>query len=233
MAEAFGDRSKCIVLTGSHARGEALPSSDIDLWVFLDEVQFFDLTTIGNIVERVGPGREINPQCTSFSEVNSGIFRDQFSPVQLHMDGVILQGQLDLPKPSPTDLLNQAGTIAACVMLSARHYITAQEPEEHLAKGKLQKWLLKPLMWALRYEIGWRVGRYPRSFAHIMQHAFSPEAIRLVQVYQQLLEQTFSGPWIPEVKRAESVARLVMSIAEKHNKSTEPTLPGKRENVYG
>lgn len=215
LAAEFGHRLQCVVLTGSHARGEARPSSDIDVWVFLDAVRSSDLTTIGQIVERLGPGPELNPQCTSFAEVNSGAFRGQFSPVQLHLDGVILHGRLDVPKPSPEEVLNQAGAIAAFVMMNARHYITVSEPEETLAQGKLEKWVLKLLMWALRYEAFWRGGMYLRSLVDLEKHTFSPEAVHLVQVYQQLLERTFCGPWMPVVKQAEVVAGQVMKIAEK------------------
>jgi predicted nucleotidyltransferase len=219
MSAGFGSRLKCIVLTGSHARGDALPSSDIDTWVFLDDVHQADLSAIGQIVQQLGPGPEVNPQCTSFTEVRSGTFRDQFSPIQLHMDGLIIHGELDLPQPSPKDLLRQAGAIAAFVMMSARHYVTVRETEERLARGKLQKWVLKPLMWALRYEASWREDLYPRTLPDLSKAAFSPEAVRLVGVYQQLLENRFSGPWMREVEQAESVAREIIEITERTQQS--------------
>jgi GrpB-like predicted nucleotidyltransferase (UPF0157 family)/RimJ/RimL family protein N-acetyltransferase/SAM-dependent methyltransferase len=212
LAAEFGGRLQCIVLAGSHARDEARPESDIDVWVFLDEVRASDLAAVGGIVEALGPGPEINPQCVSFAEVRSGAFREQLSSVQLHLDGVILHGRLDLPKPGPTEVRRLAGVLAVSVMMGARHYLAVRESEESLAQGRLEKWVLKPLMWALRYEAFARTGCYPRSLAELAECACSPEAVRLIEIHRQLHERTFAGPWMPVVEQAESVAREVMGV---------------------
>ncbi len=214
VSDHFGNRLTCMILTGSHARGEASPDSDIDIWVFFDHVRNDDLRNIGKIIQGLGPGPEINPQCVSFAEVTSGIFRDQFSPLQLHVDGIVLYGELALPKPAKAEILKQIRTIVTFVMMSARHYITVQESEKSLANGKLQKWILKPLMWALRYEVLWRKGEYPRSLNNLKQTAFSEDARQCVDTYQCLLNATYSSSYLPEVERASNVAASLLQTVE-------------------
>ncbi len=213
LAARFGTRLRCVVLTGSHARGDALPSSDVDVWVVLDESDTPDLAAVGEVVARVGPGAELNAQCTTFEEAGSAAFREQFHPIQLHLDGVVLHGELALPRPTANEMRRQAGALAAMAMMGARHYIVGREPEASLAAGKLRRWVLGPLMWALRYDAHARGAPYPRSLPELSSAVRSAEAAHLVELYAKLQRGAFAGPWRPEVARAERCAAALRAAA--------------------
>jgi predicted nucleotidyltransferase len=210
LSVAFGNRFECLVITGSHARGDAHANSDIDLWLFLDTVSLPDLDTVGQLVQNLASQPEVNVQCTSFTEVAAGAFHEGFSPLQLHFDGQVLHGTLRLQPPSRTQALREAAAIASFVTMSCRHYIVGRTPADSLLKGKLRNWVLKPLMWALRYEVFARTGHYPKELHQLVQTADSPSARELVQVFRQLLSEEFQGDSLQVVQKAEGVARHLM-----------------------
>ena len=65
-------------------------------------------------------------------------------------------------------------------------------------------------MWALRYEAFVRTGTYPRGLTALTEVAFSPEAQRLVSVYQQLLSSVLHEDGIAVVEQAEAVTRHLL-----------------------
>ena len=192
MLEQFGPRLKCLILTGSHARGDFREDSDIDLWLMFDEVNIDNLREIGNIVTNLaaGPGTspEINAQCATSDELKTRAFTEQFSPVQLHCEGIILHGKLDLSKPTKEELLIECSRIASFVLMSARHYISVQESEVSLQQGRLQKWIINPLMWALRYEILANTNVYPRTSDDLLLAASSNRMSSPCKPTQKTLE---------------------------------------------
>lgn len=219
---AFGSRFECLVLTGSHARGDAHAGSDIDLWLFLDHVSWADLSTVGGVVGRVNSATsagachrpEVNVQCTSFAEVATNAFTQGFSPLQLHFEGQVLHGSLRLERPSPARIRQEAAAIACFVTMSCRHYVTSQEPEQSLRQGKLRTWVLKPLMWALRYDVLARSGNYPRTLDELAQAPISPPARELVEAFSQLLKPEFHADCRSVLKKADEVARELMQTAQ-------------------
>ena len=210
LLESFGRRAECLVLYGSQARGDAQPTSDVDICFFLDSLGLSDLRTVGEIIASLHSEREVNVQCTTFEEMACASLQREFSPLQLHLDGRILHGKLRLPSPSDQDALAEAGAIAGFVMLGCRHYITGQESEEVLASRKLKNWVLKPFMWSLRYEAFARTGSYPMRLDDLTASAFSAEAQGLVRTFQQLQAGTFESACIPVVETTESVATTLM-----------------------
>jgi len=214
LVAAFGDRVECLAMVGSHARGDAHAGSDVDLWLFLDRVWLEDLRVVGRLVAEAGRQPEINLQCATFAEAASGSFQEGFSPLQLHFDGRVLHGQLRLPPPTIQEVLAAAGAISAFVLMSCRHYIATQEPEESLAKGKIRSWVLKPLMWALRYDVFARTGAYPVTIDELSQAPISQEARDLVVIFKRLVASSYAGPCMPIVERAEALSRLLMQQAE-------------------
>lgn len=214
LVAAFGHRIECLAMVGSHARGDAHAGSDIDLWLFLDRVSLEDLRVVGQLVARAGRKPEINVQCATFAEVATGSFQEGFSPLQLHFDGCVLHGELRLPPPTERQVLAAAGAISAFVLMSCRHYIASQEPEESLAKGKIRNWVLKPLMWALRYDVLARTGTYPVTIEELAQTPISQEARDLVLIFKQLLTSDCAGPCMPIVERAEALSRLLVQRVE-------------------
>jgi predicted nucleotidyltransferase len=217
---SFGRRAECLVLYGSQSRGDAQPTSDVDICFFLDSVTLSDLHIVGTVIESLHSEQEINVQCTTFREMASSPFQAGFRPLPLHFEGRILHGDLCLPSPSSRDALAEAGAIAAFVMLGCRHYITGQESEEVLASNKLKNWVLKPFMWALRYEVFARTGTYPLKLDALSVSACSETAQSLVRTFQQLLSGTFNSPCIPVVETTESVATELMNEMTKQLEET-------------
>ena len=204
--EAFDTRLECIVLTGSYARGEQTPQSDIDLWVFINGLRSEDLEQVGAIVKQIGNKPELNPQCTSFAEFQSAAFKNQFTHAQFYLDGKVLFGELPLPAPTQSEIGSTASSIAAMILMSARHYITVNESEESLAKGRLQKWVLNPLMWALRYYCYSNTNNYPKSLDELCAAIHELDEKILVESYRKLLKNEYSGSYVEIVKKAEGVA---------------------------
>ena len=188
LLSSFGDRLTSVVLTGSHARGDARSDSDVDLWIFLDRIDAEDLIILARILGKIPTRPKINPQYTTFQEVQESSFRHEFDPMQLHFDGVIVHGRLDLPKPSPEAVLLAARTIASAVVMSCRHYLTTDESGEALEIWKIHRWVLKPLMWSLRYEMFYRTGRFPRTLNDLALSTENTAASSLVRIYEVHLE---------------------------------------------
>ncbi len=206
----FGDRLECLVLTGSYARGDYSPQSDIDLWVFINKLSSEDLEQVGAIMKRMEYKPELNPQCTSIAEFQTSAFKNQFTHAQFYLDGNVLFGKLPSPATTPREMGLTASSIAAMVLMSARHYITVNESEESLAKGRLQKWVLKPLMWALRYRCFSSTNKYPKTLPELHAAVNEPDEKLLVEIFQKLSEDEYSGSCMEIVKMAEGVARRLL-----------------------
>jgi len=208
--QAFGPRLECIILTGSYARGEQSPQSDIDLWVFINKLNVQDLEQVGAIIKQIGNRPELNPQCTSFAEFQTAAFKNQFTHAQFYLDGKVLFGELPKPAPTQSEIASTASSIAAMVLMSARHYITVNESGESLAKGRLQKWVLKPLMWSLRYRCYSISKNYPRTLDELYAALQEPIEKFLVETYRKLLMNEFSSSYMKIVMKAEGVARRIL-----------------------
>jgi predicted nucleotidyltransferase len=142
---SFGERLECLVLTGSYARGDYTPQSDIDLWVLIKNLSLKDIQKVGKIVSEIPKPPEINPQCTSIAEMGNDAFKDEFNPIQLYVDGIVIHGSLPGPVPSFSAVMSYASSIAAFALMSARHYLAVKETEESLSRGKLLKWVIRPV----------------------------------------------------------------------------------------
>jgi hypothetical protein len=210
LVKKLGDAVQCVVLAGSHARGDATPKSDIDLWVFLSQVTSEALRVVGTVVTTMGGGHEINPQCLTFAEASGPGFRKGFSTVQMHLDGIVLYGQLLLPKPTREDIRQDAAELAVFSLMSARHYITVNEPEEALAR-KLDRFLLKPLVWAIRSNVLLHTGKYHKSIEALLAATPDPDAKSLVSIYQQCRSSQYSGPCMPVIHTAASVCSRIIA----------------------
>ncbi len=210
LLDELGDKVECMVLTGSHARDDARPDSDIDIWVFLSEIDVSDLKGIGRIVRSMGDGPEINPQCTTFDEVQGRGFAKAFSPVQLRLGGKILHGDLGVPAPTREQVRAEIAELAAFVVMSARHYLTVQEPQIAL-RAKLNRFVLKPLVWALRYDVYVRTGRYPPSRSQLEEHLIDAKVGALVDAYYETLVSEYKGDCAEVLEQAMQIAQPLMN----------------------
>lgn len=205
LVEKLGDRVECVVLTGSRARGDARADSDIDVWIFLKEVSDGAIEDVGRIVAALGRYPEINPQCLTFDEARRAGFRKAFSVVQLRMDGIVLHGELKLPAPTREEIRQDAAELAVAALMSARHYISVCEPQEALLH-KLDRFVLKPLVWAIRYDVLLSSGRYHKDAQRLCEAIADDDRRMLVQVHLDLRCGTFNGPCTPIIRTAASVA---------------------------
>jgi len=210
LVERLGHLVQCVVLTGSHARGDARPDSDIDIWVFLSAINDDLLRDIGKIVTAMGDGPEINPQCITFDEARSQGFKKGFSILQVHLDGIILHGALQIPRPTKAEIRQDSIELAVFSLMSARHYITVNEPEEALAR-KLDRFLLRPLVWAIRYEVFLRTGEYHKSPEALFQAITDPEVRSMVSICQQCRRKEYHGPCMPVIHTAASVCSRIIA----------------------
>lgn len=192
VTDELGSLVECIVLVGSHARGDARIDSDIDVWIIVGEIHNDILERVGRIVTGMGDGPEINPQCATAREVCAPGFRKGFSPVQLHLDGVVLHGQVTVPAPTMAEIRQDRDELAASVLMGARHWVTVHEPEEAIRR-KLDKWLLKPLVWAIRYDVFLRTGRYWKQLDRLCEATVDTQSRRLVEAYRQCRHGGFAG----------------------------------------
>jgi predicted nucleotidyltransferase len=192
VVDELGPVAECIVLAGSYARGDPRPDSDIDIWLILSEIRNETLRRVGRVVAGMKDGPEISPQCVTVRDLLSPGFRKGFSPLQLHLDGIVLHGRLTIPAPTTAEIRQGRDELAAFVLMGARHWATVQEPVEAVAR-KLDKWLLKLLVWAIRYDVLLRTGRYIKGLAPLREAASDADSRRLVEVYRQLRGEGYGG----------------------------------------
>ena len=204
---AFGERLECLVLTGSYARGDYTPQSDIDIWVFVKNLGIEDIKTVGKIVVEIGKPPEINPNCATFEELNSFPLRDQFDPVQLYIESRVIYGSLPEPAPTPAEIKKYAITVTAFGLMLARHYIAAGETEENLAKNKYVKWSYQPLIWAYRCRAYLKNSVYPRDLNELKNSLTSADEKEIVNIYSQIINNEFKSSYIQALEKVESASR--------------------------
>lgn len=173
LVEKQTDNIKAVMLTGSYARGEATDSSDLDVWCLFTRVDTDVLAAVGEVA-RTLPIRyddlEVNAQCLTKEEFEHGYFSNFISPPTIYFEAVLLYGDYSLNEISLSEIEFTYKKIMAEVLLSVRHYISVDEPKENLTYRKLNAFILKPLMFALRLERFLQNGKYPLSTKDL-QHA--------------------------------------------------------------
>lgn len=191
----FSERLKCIVLTGSFAKGDYNQSSDIDVWVIMNKFTTDDLFKICDIIKEIPGINEMNVQSTDIDEIKSKPFRRELNPIQLYLDGVIVFGNLPEYNPYYSEIRNYILSICVQVIMSSRHYITADESEESLSKGRLLKYVVKPLSWVLRYKSYIKTGIFPRTFPDLERGLNDEHEIKLIKIYEEMLIGKFKGSY--------------------------------------
>ncbi|GAA0719091.1 hypothetical protein GCM10008905_06690 [Clostridium malenominatum] len=186
IVKVFSSRVECILLTGSVAREEIREKSDIDIWVFLDEIKFEDLYKVSEVVKNFPKEPKINPQVTTFKECLLPNFTREYSPIQYNTDGKVLYGKLKVPYPKREEFLESSKNLAAYIIMGIRHFITIDENEKSLLSKKLLKRILKPLTWALRYKYAGIKGKYILDLEKLKDEA-SEEEIYVIDIFQNLL----------------------------------------------
>ena len=148
LADNQAENLQAVLLTGSYARGDATPSSDLDFWCLFRKINRTILTSVGEIVRSLPvqyEHLEVNAQCLTLSEFECGHFSSFVSPSIIHFESVLLYGDYMVGKPSPSKIENTFKRILAEVLLSVRHYICVDEPKKNLTYRKMSAFILKPL----------------------------------------------------------------------------------------
>lgn len=182
LAEQQQQNIQAILLTGSYARGDAGPSSDLDIWCLFQEIDHNVLSSVGKVARSLPvqyDNLEVNAQCLTKAEFEYGNFAKFISPPVIYLESVLLYGDYSTQKPSAGEIEKNYKEILAEVLLSVRHYICVDEPKENLTHRKVSTFILKPLMFALRLERFAYTGSYPLSTNELL-HACDPHITVLI-----------------------------------------------------
>jgi predicted nucleotidyltransferase len=166
LVEKQTDNIKAIILTGSYARGEATDSSDLDVWCLFKHIDTNVLASVGEVARTLPihyDDLEVNAQCLTTDEFERGHFSNFISPTIIHFEAVLLYGDYSLNEIQLSEIEFTYKKFMAEVLLSVRHYISVDEPKENLSYRKLNAFILKPLIFALRLERYLKTGNYPLS----------------------------------------------------------------------
>ncbi|MBP1989551.1 nucleotidyltransferase domain-containing protein [Paenibacillus eucommiae] len=171
MTATFGNNIKSITLCGSYVRGDNTEDSDMDVYCLFENLSSWELIATGKIVRNL-PSLyskfELNLQCLTLDEyTRQGFGRAFVTPIK-YFESKVLYGEDFGTKPSKEEFIPLFENIISEVIMSIRHYITAQEPVENLVDGRLKGWVLKPLCVALRIERYIIIDNYPRNFNEIL-----------------------------------------------------------------
>ena len=158
VSQLLGDDLQVVILAGSFARGEEKPTSDIDLFLLVENLDIQTMKEIGEIVKRISTDHELNPAVVKLSEFIK--YPDWFDLLKLRHEGIALFGKPPINLNSKEDELTAAKRIAKEVLMSARHYLAVSEPIEKFTGGKLFIYILKPLAFALRLSHYANTGSY-------------------------------------------------------------------------
>lgn len=172
LKEKQGGNLLSVYLAGSYARGEGGANSDLDIFCVFGEITGGVLADVGFCARNNSVSYEsveINSQCMSLAELQSGEFSAWSECSVRALDSVLLYG-LDLcgvPDKGGIETIRKKYT--AEIIMSIRHYISVDEPREKLTHEKIKTYILKPLMFALRLEIYCKKGIFPLSGKELLE----------------------------------------------------------------
>ena len=95
LLQSFGDRIICFGLQGSYGRGEQTSTSDIDVVVILDRVEFADLQSYRSIINQM-ESRDL--VCGFVAGMSELLAWEKYDLLQLYLDTVPYFGSLDFLK---------------------------------------------------------------------------------------------------------------------------------------
>jgi glutaredoxin-related protein len=170
--EVVNDNLISVFLTGSFARGEATENSDLDIWCIFNKLDTDILTEIGNISRNLPVNYnklELNSQCLTINEFQSGYFSKFLAYPIIYMEGILLFGDDITKRPIQDEEVEKVyKEFLSEILLSIRHYISVNEPAEKLVHQKIKTWVLKPLMFALRLERYLHNRQYPLTINDLL-----------------------------------------------------------------
>ena len=166
-----GDNIECVYLSGSYARGEATDWSDLDVFCIFHTLTPDVLNDVGFAVRNTPVSYdelEINAQCMSSNEVNTGDFAGWTEKSARILDSVLLFGD-DIfgENVSKTELRDIYKKYLVDILMGIRHYLSVDEPVEKLTYRKMHTYIFKPLMYPLRMERYCACGIFPLTISEL------------------------------------------------------------------
>ena len=125
-----------------------------------------------------------------------------------------MHGELKLPTPTKKEILLEIGRLSAFVLMSVRHYITANEDEASLIERKLHKWVLKQLILAIRYEAYFKDDKLLRTREQMDNHEFSEEKREIIKAYYELLKGEYNGTCEDILQKADGMSKTLINSVE-------------------
>ncbi len=165
LAEKQQQNLKCVYLSGSYARGDACDASDLDLFCIFGRLDSAVLADVGHCARHLCipyDELEINTQAMTEAEYQSVPFGSWGAGESAlrELDSVLLYGTL--PQGGNSAKLSEIyKKYMSDVVMSIRHYLSVDEPQEKLTHRKIKTYILKPLLFALRIERYLATGAYP------------------------------------------------------------------------
>ena len=129
VVDEFGDRVKFVGIQGSRARNEARETSDIDVVMILDKMEFEDLVRYEKCVENIENRELLCGFVSGYDEINNWNKCELF---QFCMDTVSIYGNLDeIIEKVTVDDINKSVRDSACMIYhsAAHNYLHAKDIE--------------------------------------------------------------------------------------------------------
>lgn len=188
LKEKQGENLLSVYLAGSYARGDGMKNSDLDVFCIFGEINADVLSDVGFCARNNSVSYEsveINSQCMSIAEFNSGEFNAWSERSVRALDSVLLYGEDLCGVPDKNEIEAIYKKYTAENIMSIRHYISVDEPKEKLTHGKIKAYILKPLMFALRLEIYCKKGIFPLSGKELLEACGSGRKFLVEYFYSQ------------------------------------------------
>lgn len=186
LQDKLGQQLVMVYLTGSYALGDATDHSDIDIFCIFDIIDPNVLTTVGFCARNTSipyEVLEINVQSMSVEEYKSKYFKNWSEYAVSELNSVILHGNELVSIHNIKEDLNKVYKKSlADVIMSIRHYICVDKPKEKLTHDRINTYVLKPLMFALRLERFCKTGIYPLTINDLLA-SYSDSNKILIEYY--------------------------------------------------
>ena len=178
LREDFGDRIRFVGLQGSHGRGEATETSDIDMVVILDQLTPGDITAYDAMLDRL-PHREL--ACGFLSGKEELLNWEPADLFQFYFDTTPIQGSMeDLLNLLDDAAVTRAIKVGACNIFHGCVHNMLYEKDAQMLKG-----LYKGASFVVQAICYQQTGRYIRHQIDLLD-VVSPEERTIVQTFLAL-----------------------------------------------
>lgn len=178
LKEAFGDRVWFVGLQGSHGRGEATETSDIDMVVILDQLTPGDITAYNAMLDTL-PHREL--ACGFLSGKDALMHWEPSDLFQFYFDTTPILGSMDELLPLIDDAaVNRAIKVGVCNIFHGCVHNMLYEKDAEMLKG-----LYKGASFVVQAICYRQTGRYIRHQIDLLD-VVSPEEAAIVRTFLAL-----------------------------------------------